>query len=618
MPRLAALIRLDRGPVEMNELEPLLASLSETVESTPPVVRAGNHWAAAAWRGSSLRAPKGGKESAPENPLLLLDGRIDNRHDLAAALNLPASPTDDAELLALGFAAWGDELFSRLVGPFALLVTDPVRGWLQLVRDPLGDRTLYFRQSGNRLAIASRPSALLAIRGSSLVPDEGSIARYLAAGGPRPGATFFSGIEEVPPGGLIRFDGGARAQRVAGALRAERFPVSWRRGDYEQRFRDLLDEAVSCRLDPAGSNAILMSGGLDSTAVAATAARDLTQRGAAPPCTISWVFRELPNIDESRWIDAANRATGAQPLPVVGDDLWPLSDESHWPRPLDAPVLGPFWRLHARSLALARDAGSTSLLSGESGDQLWLGGRDWLRDWVRSGRLGAAAVGLARATWFEMGGAMIRPTLRHSVARLLRQRPLPLSVVRPWLTDWARARIEAEEPTTPALAPNVAEERAAELLAPFDLLHMRAAERDAQPFGIELRRPFRDRRVVEFFLGLPARWLFWPGAGKPLLRHALVDRLPPEVLRRRVATSLLALADRGIADRSWPTIRAALERKDAIWPRYVRREWLWGRAVDSLARRRDNVERLVIWNCFCLERWRDAIEGTLASEGSTG
>jgi len=258
--------------------------------------------------------------------------------------------------------------------------------------------------------------------------------------------------------------------------------------------------------------------GLDSTAVAAAAARELTSRGASPPCTVSWVFRELPGIDESPWIDAANRATGARPLPIVGDDRWPLSDEASWPRPLDAPVLGPYWRLHERSLALAREAGCTALLTGESGDQLWLGGRDWLRDRVTSGHLGAAAVGLAGACWLHLRGAELHPTLRHALGRLLRPRPLSGAVARPWLTEWARTRIEAEETESPRGPVDLAAERASELLAPFDLQHMRAAERDAEPFGVEILRPYRDRRLVEFFLGLPARWLYRPGETKPLLR----------------------------------------------------------------------------------------------------
>ena len=68
-----------------------------------------------------------------------------------------------------------------------------------------------------------------------------------------------------------------------------------------------------------------------------------------------------------------------------------------------------------------------------------------------------------------------------------------------------------EEESVPSVArPDVVAERAAELLAPFDLQQMRAAERQAERFGVELRRPFRDRRMVELFLGLPARWLYRP------------------------------------------------------------------------------------------------------------
>src|SRR4029079_10344230 len=106
-------------------------------------------------------------------------------------------------------------------------------------------------------------------------------------------------------------------------------------------------------------------------------------------------------IYETPWIEAANRHIGARSLPVLGDQLWHLADESRWPRALDSPVLGPYWRLLERSLTMARDAGCKVLLTGDAGDQLWMGGRDWMLDLVSSGHLIAAGIGLARAALLE-------------------------------------------------------------------------------------------------------------------------------------------------------------------------------------------------------------------------
>jgi len=84
-------------------------------------------------------------------------------------------------------------------------------------------------------------------------------------------------------------------------------------------------------------------------------------------------------------------------------------------------------------------------------------------------------------------------------------------------------------------------------------------------------------------------------------------------VRRRAITSLLALADRGLAERAWPLIRATLEDKDALWPRYVRRDWLWGVPWSPWQRVAIPVERVVLWSCYGLERWRSALDERLAS-----
>ncbi|HEX9800757.1 MAG TPA: asparagine synthase-related protein [Thermoanaerobaculia bacterium] len=548
---------------------------------------------------------------------LALDGRLDDRSSAAARDETgPGEPPDDASLLLARFLSSGDEVFRMLVGPFSVALVDTVEGTVRLARDPVGNRTLFFRHRGAELDIASHPYALAAAGSGPMALDLRSVARYLAARGPAAGSTFFDRIEEVPPGTLLRFSASGRSLLASSELRAASPPGRGTKSDYEERFRELLDRAVDCRVEPTWPLAVLMSGGLDSTSVAATAARLLASRGQSPPETLSWVFPTLPGADESRWIIEANRASGARQHLIAGDELWPLAEEPEWPWYADSPIVSPYWRLRRRSLELARDLGSPALLTGESGDEIWGGGRDWLRDLVCSGRLLEAGFWLLRNVLFELTGERPAVSSRTSLGRLLRSRlPDPQIVAGDWLTAEARELIREDAGTRATRGWSRVAERAGRSTYPLDLAFLETARREAEPFGVEIRRPFRDRQLVEFFLGVPARLLHRPGESKRLLRLALADRLPPTVIGRRQSTSLLGLFDRGMAGPSLPRVRALLDHPDAIWPRFVRRDWLESRAFAALGSREDSIERLILWHCVCVERWRQAIaRGSIDSD----
>jgi asparagine synthase (glutamine-hydrolysing) len=612
---IAALLRWSGAPLAAAELEPLLATLGGA--GSPPV--AGDDFAlvaATAAPSASLAETHLAVDSA-RRLVVAFCGRLDERDAFARAAGVDGarSPArDDAALLLAAFAAAGDRVLDRIVGPFVALVVDTRARTAVLARDPLGGRSLYLRALGSRLAVASRPSALARFGGVPAAFDERAIARFLAIGGPPAGASFFHGVEELPPGAVLTLgaDGRRAVRRIPLAI-ADR-PGRGRDADYHQRFRELLDEAVACRLPAVGRTAVLMSGGLDSTSVAATAARLLASRGARPPLTLSWVFDELVGIDERRWIDVANRASGAEGLAISADELWPLSDEATWPQPLDAPTQSPFAQPRRRALAAAAAAGSPVLLTGESADDLWWASSEWLRSLLLDGRLAGAASELTRLVALILRGRVPRRSLRDALARLRRPHGyLPQRSAWPWLTPWANSLVaapaagEAGDPCWRDF-----EAPAHPLIFPLDLSQLRVAEEEAAPFGVAIRRPYRDRRLVEFMLGVPPRLLYRPGERKLLLRRALADRLPPAVLARRERTTLLPLYHRGVGERARETVAATLDDADALWPRFVRQEWLrgGGQGIETLG---DGAEALVVWHCLCLERWRRIWRSPLAS-----
>ncbi len=535
---------------------------------------------------------------------LVLDGRLDNRDELVRALGV-AARTGDAALALAAYERWGDAFCERLLGPWALVVVARSSGRVLCARDPLGDRTLFYHLGARTFGAASEEAAVLALPDVGAQVDETTLARFYAAAPPLPGATFFAQVRELEPGCAMSVDaGGMRTWRYwTPGARGERFR---RDRDYVERFGELLTESVRCRLRSTTPPMVMMSGGVDSTAVAAVAAGIVAGRGEGPLRTVSWVFDELRETDERAYMQPVVERFGLDAHRVDGDGAWPLRDLDTWPRSASTPLEGPYRRLRDRVYGMARVAGSRVILTGEMGDELYSGGEHWLGDLLREGRLAAAATGLAehaRRAAFARGRGL-RYRTRTAVVRALgyagrRRRPSPP----PWLTDetWRAAGEPVEPPATRRRS------QADALLDPMFAQSAAIEHGVARRWGVELRRPYRDVRLVDFVLAAPAHLLYRPGESKWLLRRAMRGVLPEAVRRRSTPSPLTPLFWRGLAERESPNVDALLSRRDAVWPRYVRRDWM-AHALEPGGIRRlgDSVEAVAFWRCLCVELWCEA------------
>jgi asparagine synthase (glutamine-hydrolysing) len=543
-----------------------------------------------------LRDPESGLE-------LIFDGRLDNRSELAGRLGLDpgeGASLSDAALALRAFAAWGRDCFARFLGPFVMLVVDSRAGRVVCARDALGDRTLYYHRSPGLLAVASEESALLGLPMVSDAVDELSVARFLAALPPATGSTFFASIRELPPAGVLTMDGDRVT--VTRYWRAEDVPPVRHRRDEEwiEHFAGTLADSVACRLRTVGRPVVQMSGGLDSTAVAALASRQLDAAGSAGPlATVSWVFDELEGADEREFIEPMAEAFGLDAHLITGDDAWPLADPASWPVSPNAPMQGLYRRLTEATYASCRDLSARTLIGGHFGDQLYTRWPDWLRDLLHEGRLAEAWHGVTAVLAARGPGRRERLAgLARAAARVtgLRRRRFP---ERPWLTAHGQALVAASEEHEPTRRRH----------SIVDPMSAQAASREAAfaaRVGIDLRRPYRDRRLVELMLSMPAHLVYrrqWP---KWVLRKAMGGLLPEAVRLRTRRSSLAPLAVRGLVEREQSTASELLQRSQASWLPYVRRDWLEGHGQKAL--RADGVEAVVAWSCICLELWQDVTE----------
>jgi len=213
--------------------------------------------------------------------VLVADVRLDNRDELAEILHIPkpqARTLCDAAILLAAIERWDESCIERLIGDFAFALWDNNRQRLLLVRDPLGQRPMHYHHSNKFFAFASMPKGLHAVPDIPYAPDEERIAEFLALMPETGSRSFFLGIERVEPGHVIAVTANGVSKRRH--WQPSRHRIMLRRpDDYCEALRALLDQAVLCRLRGAEEVGVYLSGGLDSGAVAATAARLLAPAG---------------------------------------------------------------------------------------------------------------------------------------------------------------------------------------------------------------------------------------------------------------------------------------------------------------------------------------------------
>ncbi len=525
--------------------------------------------------------------------VVAFEGRLDNRDELCRELGIELGVrpfTADAEICRSAYRRWNQSCLIRLVGAFALVVYDRERRLLLLARDALGDRSLCYRATPRELIVASEPAAVLAHPSVSRAVDEATLARFFAVEGPAQGRTFFAEVREIPPGCFVLLgESGLRVERYWSATDHRDLEP----GTDERRveaFRAAWVEAVRCRLRGTAHAHVLMSGGLDSTSVAAVASRE-QGRGAV---AISWVFDETPGADERQFMNAMVDRWELDWRPIVADRQWPLRDLVSWPVDRNAPWQGLYCRLQNLAYQATRQDGETVLLTGEFGDHLYVGAERWLRALIAEGRwrdaqgcLRSELAVTPMARWLGAG------RLRSAVARVVGWQGRVRRRAR-WLTPYAqelRSRTEPGELESwcPTIEPMTS--------------HLTALETaNAARHGIEVRRPYRDRRLVELVLGLPAHMLYRPGVTKWILREAMTGLLPEQVRQRRQISSLLGLAARGLVEREKESVGHLLADGD-LWRRFVSPSWLAQAFPSRLERGVDGVEAVVGWQCLCASLW---------------
>ena len=429
-----------------------------------------------------------------------------------------------------------------------------MRQRLLLARDPLGQRPLHYHCGNKFFAFASMPKGLHALPEVPYAPDEERIAEFLVLM-PETGAqSFFLGVERVQPGHVVTVTKEGLATRPYWKPSRRRIALR-RQEDYSEALRDLFDQAVSCRSRGTGDVGAYLSGGFDSGAVAATAARLLAPSNRRV-IAFTGVPREGYNgsvprngiIDEGPYAAAtAALYPNIEHVLVRNEGRSPLADLDRRFFLLDRPTLGicaTGWShsLHnafrKRKLRVVLGGGlgnfSLSYDGMELLPELFRNGR-WLRLWWEASALVAERRMRWRGVLANTFGPWCPPALWRWVKKLGGKYVLKVgdyTAIHPHCFDEldleARARASNHDlvfrPWKDGFAMRL------HYLQATDPGNYRKAFLGA--LQVDYRDPTADVRLLEFCLAVPTEQFLRDGTPRALARRALADRLPKQVLEQ--------------------------------------------------------------------------------------
>jgi asparagine synthase (glutamine-hydrolysing) len=510
------------------------------------------------------------REPHPSGLILAADARLDNRQELLDALagELSGAP-GNADLILAAYLKWGERCPEHLLGDFAFVVWDPKHRRIFGARDQLGVRPFHYAQTGSLLCLASQAYQILrhpeVPRRLNLV----SVGCYLLDLTSEPSRTFFESVLQLPPGHSLSVTSRGQWVHRYWDIDLSKKTVYRNEGDYACHFLEIFRQAVRDRLTtPGGRFGVSMSGGLDSTSVAAVATQELDGRNKSPLLACSFTFKQLRECDESFYVKSLSEALGIETAFIDAESFWLLGSEEAYVPSLDTPIM--YWdAAFQQMLRVLEEKHYNVLLTGHGADDLLLGSHLVYADRLRRGDL--HAIGEVwnysrsrRYGWRPLYKFLIEPLLGSSTTEALRHilgRHRTGQAVPDWIApDFARRTglIERITEDQRLQKGSTALDQMYEhlILRPGYLNAVEWFDRISAPFQIEVRHPFLDRRLFELIFSIPPDQLFRCGERKPLLRTALTGVLPDLVRLRRQKTHLGSFVDFSLRQKESERIRA--------------------------------------------------------------
>ncbi|MBE1497687.1 asparagine synthase (glutamine-hydrolyzing) [Amycolatopsis lexingtonensis] len=432
----------------------------------------------------------------------------------------------DTEVVLHGYLQWGDAVVDHLNGMYAFAIWDERDDRLVMIRDRMGIKPFYYYPTRDGVLFGSEPKAILANPLAKKVVDLDGF-RELAGFTKRPGWSLWKDMEEVQPGTIVTVSREGIKTRTYWKLDAKKHT-----DDQETtvaRVRELMTDIVNRQLVADVPRCVLLSGGLDSSAVTGLAAARLAEQGEQLRTFSVDFFGQEENFKPDEMRDTADS-------PFVRD-VAQLVNSAHEDVMLNpGDLTDPEVRravLRARDIPAGLGDMDTSLyllfkairgqstvaLSGESADEVF-GGYRWFHD--------EKAVNADTFPWLAF-----RTSMMDERASLYTPELVKSLDVESYVADQYASAVSAVEHL------DGESEREARMrticnlhLTRFVRMLLDRKDRASMAVGLEVRVPFCDHRLVEYVYNTPWSLKTFDGREKSLLRHATSHVLPESVAQR--------------------------------------------------------------------------------------
>jgi asparagine synthase (glutamine-hydrolysing) len=466
---------------------------------------------------------------------VVCNGEIYNYIELRAELEragVEFRTSSDTEVLLEALLHWGvEDTLPRLNGMWAFAFCDQTPGRIVFARDRFGIKPFYYHLDGMSLTFGSEIKFILALAKRKFPLNKETVARYVSQSllESDPEATFFEGVSKLPAGCYAELDLKNRKIELETTryYRVSTNPVDCSLDEAAKHLGDLLRDTIALQLRSDVKVGVLLSGGIDSSALACIAQERVRSKGTADVGLLSLTSEGSP-FDEGPYVRKVENRIGCvgEKIDVGRDAVKFLNSLSEVQWYNDEPISSFSTVAYYQMMSRARELDIKVLLTGQGADEIFCGYKKYLGFYLQSLARRRKLLGFGREVvkfaanggfvydiqWSEVK-RYIAPDEGNSVFGSALQGYESMSLTLDYQSLVERQVLDIEQTSIPAL------------------LHYE--DRLSMAFSREVRVPFLDHRIVEFALSCPDEYRIGSGWTKYVLRKAIADVAPDEIVWRK-------------------------------------------------------------------------------------
>ena len=549
---------------------------------------------------------------------LTADVRVDNRPELINLLTAKGQPVrfdaTDADLILAAYRTWGESCPLHIIGDFAFAIWDAKEQKLFCARDVYGVKSLHYARVGSTLCVASEAQQIIQHPEVPRNLDEIAVADFMVSNYNDEGRTMFLDVWAIRRAHFLVANSSGQKMERYWDVDPERRITYKNEEEYAAHFLEIFQRTVKDHLRTQGKTiGITMSGGLDSTSVAAVAQQILNHQPDSPHLlACSYIFDQLKECDESYYSRAMADELGIDLIHVPAENFWTLDNNDTYTPSLETPSMGEE-SLTRHMLGIFKEQGARVWLTGHGGDSLLIGSPLLYADRLRHGDISALLEVAYLCKQYNLPFSKLlriyrRWFLRPLIPEFLLKPRKKETVVPEWLDADFVHRTRIVERLAHSSVPKRFSEHARQEIYKnavyIDTIQMaiNRAERQGACHNMEVRHPFLDRRLVEFLVAIPPRQLSQFGFQKFILRIAMRGILPEVVRTRPDKTQFSSYMRLGLGTKEPEKVKALLTPPLQNHGSLVYSSTLQ-EVFESCLSEGNSVNLFRIWHYISLELW---------------